>query len=102
MESEITLTEKEFFGVPKIGRRRRKGETSENLFEKIKLRMVMEIYNVSCSGALAMLAQRAEGRTKRPPRDEKADDVVKDFSVRRLRNRFERFNLFDLDEDWDG
>ena len=64
---EIILADDEFFGVPKIGKgacSRGKGGAAARkmLFDRVKVRMVMRIYHVTCAKAIAIIAKRAEER----------------------------------------
>lgn len=70
MDDDLELTAEEFFGVPEIrlGGRTDLGlrgkDVDKNRFAKIKVKMVMRIYGVSCARAIAIIAGRAAEKAR--------------------------------------
>ena len=72
MDGDIIMTADEFFGVPDIGKdnlntvgmRAKRKDVDKNRFAKIKVKMVMRIYGVSCARAVAIIAGRAEEKAR--------------------------------------
>ena len=68
MEDELTLSADEFFGVTNLGKevpraaRSSKQLTRKALFDRVKVRMVMRIYGVSCADAVGIIADHAHAR----------------------------------------
>lgn len=68
MEDELTMSADEFFGVTKLGKaapraaRSSKQLTRKALFDRVKVRMVMRIYGVSCADAVGIIAEHAQAR----------------------------------------
>ena len=104
MSESIQMTFDEFLGKPKIGKRGRKAKaklSSEDLFKKIKVRMVMQIYGVSCAKALEIVAQRMAGRERHEEPESKGKEAIfiAPADVRRLRQRFDPLFLDEFDDD---
>ena len=82
---DIQMTAEEFFGVPDIGKdnlgtlvgRAKRKEVDKNRFAKIKIKMVMNIYGVSCARAVAIIAGRADEKAKLEREKERAKAAAK-------------------------
>ena len=104
MSKSIQMTFDEFLTTPKIGKRGRKAKeklSAEDLFNKIKVRMVMKIYGVPCTKALAIIAQRMAGRATREAGERKDEDVIFHLpaDVCKFRHRFDPLYLDEYDDD---
>lgn len=104
MGDNIQMTFDEFLSTPKIGKRGRKAKAKvspEDLFNKIKVKMVMQIYGVPCAKALAIVAQRSAGRAKPATGARKEEDVIFRLpsDVSRLRLNFDPLYLDEFDDD---
>lgn len=83
--NDIQMTADEFFGVPDIGKddlgtigvRTKRKDVDKNRFAKIKIKMVMNIYGVSCARAVAIIAGRAEEKAKLEREKERAKAAAK-------------------------
>jgi len=106
MSESIQLTFDEFLGSPKVAKRGRKTKaklSSEDLFNKIKVRMVMQIYGVTCAKALAIVAQRSAGKVDRGPVGNREEEAIFHLpaDVSRLRLSFDPLYLDKFDDDDD-
>jgi len=104
MSEDIQMTFDEFLSTPEIKKRGRKAKaklSSEDLFNKIKVKMVMQIYGVPCAKALAIVAQRAAGREKPAAGGGKEEDAIFHLpaDVCRVRQHFDPLYFDELDDD---
>ena len=104
MSESIQMTFDEFLSTPKIEKRGRKGKeklSSEDLFNKVKVRMVMKIYGVPCAKALEIVARRAAGSENRAERGGKEEEAIfiAPADVRKMRLHFDPLYLDEFDDD---